>query len=404
MSRRLVASIMGVALLAGPGLALSQPVDLRNPEFMAQVEVGFRHIYDLDYQEARNTFEALQERYPSHPAPPIYVAMSIWLRELFTRQELDLDKFIAPSHFDRPTSRTMPASDRQLFFSLIEQSQQLSQAILEKEPANPDARYFLGSSEGVLASFAITVDRSKSTAFDHGKRAYKLHQQLVEENRQYYDAYLSVGLYEYVVGNLPWYIKWLAAIVGYRGSVQRGFEYLELAATRGQFVKDDARVLQMVLFVREKRFSEALANVRLLEAKAPRNFILRLNEAHVLENLQRPMEALAVYRETLKRAEAGEPNYHLMPLQTMRYTLGKKFWELGQPDLALRALDESWSHSDTPERERALSGLLSGQILDSLGRRGEALSRYRRVLELQDIEQSHRQARKYLQNAYQSDS
>ncbi len=397
----LATGILTALLLTATAAPLqARDPDLRTAELMQKVESGFTHIYNLDYGKAQESFEALAKEHPRHPAPPLYTATSVWLRELFQRQDLDLDLFISPSYFDKPTTRVMPAAERERFFALVERSQELSEAILEQDPQNQDARYFLGSAQGILASFAITIDRSKKTAFDHGKKAYRFHKELVEENPDYYDAYMSVGLYEYVVGNLPWYIKWLAAMVGYRGSVQRGFEYLDLAVEKGRFVSDDARVLQMVLFVREKRYGEALENVRHIRRKGPRNFIAMLNEAHVLEKLGRTAEALTTYRQLLRRAEAGEPNFHLLPLGKMRYTLGRKFWELEKLDLALATLEDSIGSTDTPPRERALSRLLAGQILDTEGRRDEALAHYRAVLELGDVEQSHKQARKYLEQPY----
>ncbi len=395
--RLLPAVAVAAAILS---VAFSQPAELRSPQLMEQVDAGFSLIYNLDYKDAQTAFEKLRQGYPEHPAPPLYIATAIWLKELFERQDLDIDNFISPSYFDKPTERQMPAAERERFFALVAQSQKLAESVLQRDPGNLDARYFLGSAEGILASFAITIDRSKTTAFDHGKKAYRYHKQLVEENGNYYDAYMSVGLYEYVVGNLPWYIKWLAAMVGYRGSVERGFEYLSLAASKGQFVRDDARVLQMVLFVREKRFEEALRNVRVLIEKAPRNFIVRLNEAYILEQLGRSAEAVKAYRETLVAAEAGKPNFNLMPLETMRFTLGRKFWELKQPELALSVLDRSLKDPATPQHRQAPAQLLAGQILDTMGRRQDALERYQKVLELQDVGQAHRQARKYMQQAY----
>ena len=55
---------------------------------------------------------------------------------------------------------------------------------------------------------------------------------------------------------------------------------------------------------------------------------------------------------------------------------------------------------DTPERERALSNLRAGEILDTMGRRGEAVSYYRRVQQLQEFDGSHEIAEQYLLSPY----
>jgi len=306
--------------------------DLRSPGFMAEARKGFEEIYNLDYQEATRTFSNLRSRYPYHPAPPLYLASVVWLQELFLRNELDLDNFIAPGYFTEPSQRKMAPKDRKAFFDQLQESERLCQALLKKDPNNADARYFLGSIQGVLGAFAITIDRSYRDAFSKGKKAYKYHLEIVEQKPEFNDAYMSIGLYEYVVDNLPWYIKWIAVIVGYRGSEERGFQYLSRAAEKGIYSADDARVLQMVLYVREKRFSDALTNVRLLQAKYPKNFILHLNQAQILEKMGRKDEAAVQYREVLRLAELKRPNYDKIPLPAFRVTAAKKLQSLEQSE------------------------------------------------------------------------
>ncbi|MFQ5741166.1 MAG: tetratricopeptide repeat protein [Acidobacteriota bacterium] len=396
MLKLCMAVLVAVLLLAVPEAAGG---DLRGPAFQKEVQKVFDQVYALDYEAAASSLRALKEQYPKHPAPPLYQATVVWLRELFERQELDLGKFISPSYFDRPTVRRMPAGEHQAFLDLIEESEKLTREILREDPRNKDARYFLGSAEGVLASFSITIDRSRGKAFKHGKRAYKIHHSLVQQDPDYYDAYMSVGIYEYVVGKLPWYIKWLASLAGYHGSVKRGFQYLQRAAEKGSLVADDARVMQMVLYVREGQFQKALENVLYLERKAPKNFLFQLNHAQILEKLGRLREALDVYKRVLSFAEEKRPNFQLLPIATIRYTVASRFLELQRAHLALDQFQKVLADSAT-EREQALSRLKSGQALDLLGRRNDAVVAYEQVLQLPDVENSHRQAKKYLKKSY----
>ena len=166
---------------------------------------------------------------------------------------------------------------------------------MKEDPAFYDSYLSVGQSLGVLGSFAFTIDRKKIQALRYGKQAYNYHRDLMKEDPAFYDSYLSV-VYEYIVGNLPWYIKWLAAIAGYSGSAKRGFEYLELAAEKAHYVADDSRVLLMVLNVREKRHDRALSIARTLHGKYPRSFLLHLNKAQLLERMGRLDESVREYQ------------------------------------------------------------------------------------------------------------
>ncbi len=394
--------LLALASLITSALAASgASEDLRNPAFMAEARKGFEQIYNLDYQDAFRTFSDLKAQNPRHPAPPLYLASVVWLQELFDRNELDLDNFIAPGYFTQPSARKMAPADRKVFFDYLASCESLCTALLKKDPKNTDARYFLGSMYGVLGAFAITIDHSYSDAFSKGKKAYKYHSALIEQKPDFYDAYMSVGLYEYVVDNLPWYIKWIAVIVGYRGSQERGFQYLTQAAEKGVYAADDARVLQMVLYVREKRFADALANVRTLHAKYPKNFILHLNEAQILEKMGKRDQAAAVYREVVRLAEMKRPNYQKIPLATFRVTAARKLLRLGDFASALTQFQTALEDPATPQKEKASAHLGAGQALDRLGRRDDAVRHYQAVLKLPGPDDAHSQARELLSHPYQ---
>lgn len=371
--------------------------DLRDPAFMEEARQAFDGIYSLQYEEAYQELLQLRRRYPSHPAPPLYLATVKWLQELFLRQDLDLDRFLAPGYFAEKTDREMPQEDRQDFMRFMEECRDKSQSMLEKEPGHKDARYFLGAYYGIRASFAITVDHSVKQAFDYGKKAYKYHHGLVEEDPTYYDAYMSVGMYEYVVGNLPWYVKWLANIFGYSGSEARGFEYLNKAKEKGSYVATDAAVLQMVLYVREERYKDALANVRQLHERYPRNYLLHINQAQVLEMMGESERSVRAFREVLAKADARTPNYDRLEANKLRYKVAAKFEQMGEVEKSLEELQVIIDDPRAQASQRVAAHLYAARLLERNDRDDEAVGHYRAVLQSENHGNSHLQARRGLQ-------
>lgn len=71
--------------------------------------------------------------------------------------------------------------------------------------------------------------------------------------------------------------------------------------------------------------------------------------------------------------------------------------------LALEQFRKLIESPATPARERALSHLRAGQILDLQGKRSEAMTHYEEVLKSKDFEHSHDQAQGFLQRAYRLD-
>ena len=211
---------------------------------------------------------------------------------------------------------------------------------------------------------------------------------------------MTLGSYEYVVGNLPWYIKWVANLAGYRGTEARGFEYVARAAREGYFVQDDARLLLMVMYVRENENAYALDVAQQLHRRYPENYLLHLNQAQILERMGEADQAAETYAAVAQLAQNDVPNYQDLPLEKIRYPLGNRLLALGSTGEALDQFKDAAEDPGTSDRERALANLRAGEILDTMGRRPEAVSYYQRVKQLQEYDGSHDSAEQYLLSPY----
>jgi tetratricopeptide (TPR) repeat protein len=391
-------SVLAGLLSGRPDTLLAQT--LKTPEFEKGATKGFDHVYNLDYEEALAVFENLRQQYPRHPGPPLYLALILWQRELFRRQDLGLDRLVAPESFIQATGRQMPAEERNAFLKYIGESQAFSQAILKERPGDRDARYFLGAAHGGLAAFALTIDHDKRETFRQGRQAYQYHLGVVTEQPDYYDAYVTLGLYEYVVANLPWYVKWIAQIAGYKGSQERSFKYLRTAVTKSRFASVNARNLLVVLCLREKRYDEALQNAQFLHSRYPRNFLFHLNVAHILREMNRPDQAVDVYTKIIGEAEGRIPNYQKIPVGVLRYNVGTALMNMDRLELAQRLFTAAILDPATPARERVLSQLCLAQVLDLRGNRQQAITNYQQVLSAANFDDSQSAARSYLKKPY----
>jgi tetratricopeptide (TPR) repeat protein len=367
---------------------------------MGEAHPGFDDIYNLDYDQAEQVFLALKKTYPEHPAPPLYLAIIIWFRELWQRQDLDLDRFMSPGYFTRETSQVMLPERRKRFLDEIQASQALAQKILDKSPLNSDALYFLGASYGILGSFAITIDHSLRSAFRYGSKAYDFDRRVIRVDPNYHDAYMTVGLYEYIVGSMPWWVKPFAALAGYYGSKEQGFKYVARVVANGEYAKTDAKALEMVLWMHEGKPGNALGNAQDLHREYPRNYIFEINIAQILEQMGESDKAMPVYLDVLRKAEARVPNYDRVPMPFLRFSLGNKLLKMSRLPEAREQFQKCLADPGVADREKTLSCLRLGQIMDLQGKRADAVEYYQQVLKLRDFEDSQNLARRFLQKPY----
>jgi tetratricopeptide (TPR) repeat protein len=361
---------------------------------MAAADAGFGNLYNLDFDSADAAFAALAKRYPDHPAPPLYGATVVWLRHLDDCRELVLDRFVHPGYFTKAAVSPMDSVQRQRFFDLFAASRLLTDRRLRADSRDPDARYYRGVAEGLAAAFAITVDRSSLEAFRLGKQADALHSRLLQEDHSYFDASTLPGLYDYVAASLPWYLRWLAG--GDRG---RGLQSVNLGVDKGLWASDDARFVRLVLLAREGRLGDALADAASLSGKYPRNYLLHLTRAQLLERMGRREEADNTYLQILRFGEEGRPNYQRIEVAAFRWEVGNRLLA-SRPQAALDRYQSLLADPATDERWRVLALLQSGCALDLLGRREDAIRQYRAVLGMKEYDNSHAHASEYLRSPF----
>ena len=112
--------------------------------------------------------------------------------------------------------------------------------------------------------------------------------------------------------------------MGHRGSKKRGIATIERVAREGNWVKEDAKTLLIMLYKRENRFTDAVALGRELGAKYPRNYLYRLETAEALVS-QAALERKANQPGATSAAEteAFATFETLLRDKTLRETAGK---------------------------------------------------------------------------------
>ena len=386
--------LVGMAVLAAVLPAAAARATLRGPEFMSAAGGGFAELYNLDFDAASATFNALAQRYPGHPGPPLYQAAVIWIRHLNGCHELSLNYFAHPGYFIRAAACPIDAAAHQRFVGLPGASRLRADRVLKGDPRDGDGRYYLGVAEGLAAAFAVTVDHSHLEAFRHAKQASAIHTRLLQESRTYFDACLLSGLFNYTAASLPWFLRWLAG-----GDKARGMESVSLAVISGTWASDDARLVRMVLLAREGHLADALADAESLWKQYPHNYLLHLAQAQILDRMGRSDDAGTTYLQILRMAEEGKPNYQQIGIAAFRWEVGNRLLA-SRPQSSLDLYQSLLADPATAERWRVLAALQSGCALDLLGRRDDAVRKYQAVLEMKDYDNSHSHAKEYLRTPF----
>ena len=241
---------------------------------------GYAALFNLDYEDARRNFRKMLEVAPDSPVGPQSLAASLWIQQLNDSWQLK-----STLYSDKASTNNKEKTDQAQvdeFKRWTRRAKQLAQARLRKDPRDVEALYFLGAAEGLEAAYSAAVERKYMPALRAAEDAVEHHRKVLELAPKFFDAELTIGLQDYVIGSLPLPVKMLAGTFGVRGSKKRGLTALETVAHDGHWGRDIARVLLVDLYKREKRWDDAIATTRDLSDRYPRNYLFKLQLADAM--------------------------------------------------------------------------------------------------------------------------
>ncbi len=382
-----------------------------SPRFAELHENGSEALFNLDYDVARQKFKEMTRLYPDDPTGTEMLATTLWLETLNQARRLQAAIYSTQSFYagteDKPDPRVV-----QDFRDLTRRATQLAEARLRRNPRDPQTLYVLGATESLKAAFAATVERRFMAALRSGSDGIDTQRDVIKLDPNFHDAELTIGMYDYIVGTLPLPVRMLASIGGIHGSKKRGIQTLERVAKDGQWTRDDAKVLLIAIYKKEKRFLEALALSRELQAKYPHNYLFRLetadslvSQAAIERQASKTREAEAMESEAVRTFETmlhERPAAGAAPraLDLIHFRYGEALLLMAQAERAATEFLAATTVSGADVGTVSRAHLRAAQSFDLAGKRNEALAEYQVVLSRPNIYDSYDQARRGQKEPY----
>jgi hypothetical protein len=221
------------------------------------IDEAIQRMYNFDFPASH---EALNRAIAAHPqeALPYALRASAYLfyeldrLRILESEFLIDDKRIAEKKKVRPD----PAIRAQLLQAL-EDAQSRGEAVLGADPDDRSALFALCVAQGVSTDYTALVEKRQFSSLSPARRSNNYAQRLLRLDPTFYDAYLTAGISEYMVGSLPFFIRWFVRFDNVSGSKDRGVKNLQLVAREGRFFKPFAKILLGIIALREKRPREA---------------------------------------------------------------------------------------------------------------------------------------------------
>lgn len=252
-----------MALLVAAAMAQS-PVKL---------EAGYREMYNLQFDAAHQVFRAWEAKNPEDPLGPVSNAAAYLFAEFDRLHVLESELFTDNNKFESRSKLTPDSGAKKSFDAELDKSDTLANKILTKDSLNADALFAKAMGQGLRGDYAAMIEKRDLAGLSYMKSGRALAEQLLAAHPNYYDAYLAVGVENYLLSQQVAPMRWVLRLAGAQTDKQTGLNNLRLTAQHGHYLLPYARLLLAVAALRDNDKNQARELLSGLSQEFPQNHL-----------------------------------------------------------------------------------------------------------------------------------
>jgi tetratricopeptide (TPR) repeat protein len=362
---------------------------------------GFVHFYNNEFDAAIADFEKEVQARPNDCEAYNHLAQGILYRELFRNGALESQLVSGNNPFLRRRKMNISPANKARFNDSIKTAIRLSEEELKRDPNDVHGLYCGAVAHGFRANYLFLVEKSWVQSLKEAGAGRKLEQKAVALDPNFVDARLGLGVHDYIVGSLPFYMRAFGFVAGVHGDKDVGIREIQEVRAHGILSKYDAEILLAVIYRRERKLELAIPLLKEAAAQFPRNYLFRFEEVQMYSDLGDKRNALAVIAELEHLQRSGAPGYRDISPEKIEYTKDNLLFWYNDFDPALNGLKQVTRNSQDLDLNTAvLAWLRLGQIYDLKGDHEDALGAYREAVRTAPQSQAAAEAKDYMAHPY----
>src|ERR1039457_3013808 len=222
------------------------------------IDGALERMYNQDYVAAHGILDRYSATRPQDPLPYAFHASAYLFYELDRLGILESEFLTDDKQIAEKKKKLDPDPvNRERFVRAVHDVETRADAALRINPDDPQALFAMCIAQGVATDYMAFVEKKQFSSLSVAKRSNGYAQRLLKLDPKFYDAYLTAGISEYMIGSLPFFIRWFVKFLNVAGSKERGVDRLKLVAGDGHYFKPFSKIMLSIIALREKHPQEA---------------------------------------------------------------------------------------------------------------------------------------------------
>lgn len=232
---------------------------------------GYTQMYNLQFPEAHKTFREWQRTHPDDPMGAASDAAAYLFSEFDRLHILESEFFTQDQHFITDHKLAPDPVLKQNFQDALK----ASRALAARAPNDRNAQFAAILCNGLESDYSALIEKRYRVSFQQMKAGRAMAERLLAQDPTFYDAWLAVGVENYMLSIKPAPVRWLLRLSGGETDRAVGIEKLRLTAEKGRYLAPFAKLLLAVAALRDRDTMRARELLAGLSRDYPHNPLYR---------------------------------------------------------------------------------------------------------------------------------
>lgn len=277
-SRRLAICILCCALAF---LILSSQAGAQRTSPNSQLlDAGYREMYNLDFEGAHKSFQQYEHTHPQDPLGPVSNAAAYLFSEFDRLHILEVEFFMDNQKFSNREKLSPDPAVYAAFDKELNTATTIADGVLARS-YDSGALFAKVLANGLRGDYLALIEKRNLAGLSYMKAGRVLAEKLVSLDPSYYDAYLAIGVENYLLGVTVAPVRWFLRLGGAETNKDQGIANLKLTASKGRYLAPYARLLLAVAALRDQDRTGARNLLGELSHEFPQNDLFQREFARI---------------------------------------------------------------------------------------------------------------------------
>jgi hypothetical protein len=248
---------------------------LRGAETTSPIRQALNRMYNFDFQGANRVLDARIKVAPEDSTAFTFRAASLLFQELDRLGILEGEFFADDKRLIEKKQLKADPSVRREFYEYIELGRRRARHRLVTDPDDVYSLFSMCITAGLVTDYVGLIERRQLGSLQHAKESHGFALRLLQLDPTFTDAYMTTGLTEYLLGSVPFFVRWFVKFEGAEGSKDVAETNLKKVIATGRYLGPFAKILLSIIYLREKRPADCERLLAELVREFPENPLFR---------------------------------------------------------------------------------------------------------------------------------